>query len=187
MAGESTGASFRDFLKAFGKDWFTRMCGPASVPLALAAPFVPGRLYKTLLALLAIGCGLLSSYWVWRTAQLEINRLKVRPYNSAQLGLVRERIVKLGADERDVLRYLVQFGEREQSRIFADSGIPDAQFGTIFTTVSRTNLLNRDEQQKGGRAGIDLYWRINPQFAPVLEDELFPRHEETPQRCFLQA
>ena len=40
------------------------------------------------------------------------------------LEQVKARIASLSADGRDVFRYMVQFGEREQQVIFADAGFP---------------------------------------------------------------
>jgi len=50
------------------------MSGPASVPFAIAAVFVPGTALKILLALLALLCGLLASYGVWRTERIARNK-----------------------------------------------------------------------------------------------------------------
>ena len=57
--------SFVAFLQAFGGSWLTLMSGPATVPFAVAAFFVPG-LYKLLFAALAVTCAVSSSYQVWR-------------------------------------------------------------------------------------------------------------------------
>jgi hypothetical protein len=59
---------FRAFLRAFGESWLTQMSGPLTVPFAIAALFVPG-FYKLLFAVLAVVCGVFSSYRVWRTAR----------------------------------------------------------------------------------------------------------------------
>lgn len=57
---------FMAFLRAFGGSWLTSMSGPLTVPLAVAALFVPG-VYKLLFAALAVICGVFSSYRVWRS------------------------------------------------------------------------------------------------------------------------
>jgi len=44
------------------------------------------------------------------------------------LEQVKARIASLSADGRDVFRYMVQFGEREQQVIFADAGMNDNEF-----------------------------------------------------------
>jgi hypothetical protein len=58
--------NFSNFVRAFGSRWFTAMSGPLSVPLAVAAVFVPNDIAKLLLALTAIACAIFASYWVWR-------------------------------------------------------------------------------------------------------------------------
>jgi hypothetical protein len=64
---------FIAFLHAFGENWLTRMSGPLTVPFAIAALVAPG-LYKVLFATLAIVCGVLSSYEVWRNERKRSRR-----------------------------------------------------------------------------------------------------------------
>ncbi len=59
---------FRAFLRAFGESWLTLMSGPLTVPFAIAVLFVPG-FYKLLFGVLAVVCGVFSSYRVWRAAR----------------------------------------------------------------------------------------------------------------------
>jgi len=184
MEGKETNLSFWKFLRAFGQDWLTLMSGPLAVPFAIAATFFSGWA-RSLLLMLAASCIVFASFRVWRNNQREIAKLKIRPYDDTQKELVNGMLAPLGADERDVLRYFLQFGEREQQRIFTDAGINDTEFGPIFTRVANTGLLNREERQKAGRAGLDLFWWVNPQFVEVLKGKLFPRNEKLAQRCFL--
>lgn len=134
--------------------------------------------------MLAAACLIFASFRVWLNQQREIARLKVRPYDETQLALVQGMLASLGQDEKDLLRYLVQFGEREQQRIYADAGINETEFGSILTRVDKAQLLNREERPRQGRSGTDLFWRVNEQFTEVLRNELFPRRESTTQRCF---
>jgi hypothetical protein len=159
------------------------MSGPLSVPLAFIAVFVSGWTRVGLLFLSA-ACLIFASFRIWRNQQKEITKLKVRPYEESQRQLVLGMLAPLGSDERDVLRYFVQFGKREQQRIYAEAGIDETEFGRILTRVNETRLLDREERQKPGRAGTDLFWWVNEQFTAVLKDELFPRREATTQRCF---
>src|SRR6266849_3510459 len=145
------------------------MSGPLAVPFAIAATFFSGWT-RALLLLLAAACIIFASFRVWQKQHEEIARLRVRPYDEAQEAVVRARIAPLGPDERDVLRYLVQFGDQEQQRIRADAGINENEFGPIFTRVAGTQLLSRQERQKAGVAGLDLFWWVNPQFVEVLRD-----------------
>ncbi len=68
IAADPPDLRFRAFLRAFGESWLTQMSGPLTVPFAIAALFVPG-FYKLLFAVLAVVCGVFSSYRVWRTAR----------------------------------------------------------------------------------------------------------------------
>ena len=184
MPSKQSKKPFRDYLRAFGQDWLTLMSGPLAVPFAIAATFYSGWA-RTLLLMLGASCIIFASFRVWRNQQYEIAKLKIRPYDDTQRELVSGMLTPLGADERDVLRYFLQFGEREQQRIFADAEINDIEFGPIFTRAAKTGLLNREERPKAGRAGLDLFWWVNPQFVEVLKDELFPRNEGSAQRCFV--
>jgi hypothetical protein len=68
----------REFLKAWWSDWLTRMSGPATVPLAVAALTVSSTLYRTLWATLAVLCAGFTSYRVWLKERiaLETERAK---------------------------------------------------------------------------------------------------------------
>jgi hypothetical protein len=72
----SEGASFWDFLHAFLSRWFIVMSGPATVPFAVVALYVNSVWLKALFGLLAVGCAVFSSYWVWRRAQLRVLELE---------------------------------------------------------------------------------------------------------------
>jgi hypothetical protein len=66
IAGGIQEPTLRNFFRAFGARWFISMSGPTTVPFAVAAVFVPSTWQKVILVALAVLCGLLSSYWVWR-------------------------------------------------------------------------------------------------------------------------
>ncbi|SRR5258708_27569707 len=78
MAEEAT---FRNYLRAFFRHWFTAMSGPLSVPLVIAAYFVSNALLRLGLAATAIVCFGFSSYWIWRTERQRVVHLseKLRP------------------------------------------------------------------------------------------------------------
>src|SRR5260370_26224510 len=183
MASDKPRHSFWDFPRAFGHHWLTLMSGSLSVPLLIATTFVSGW-NKFGLLLLGAACLIFASFRVWKNQQQEIASLRIRPYDDVQLEIVRGMLAPLGPDERDVLRYFVQFGEREQQRVYAEAGIDGTEFGGILTRANETRLLDREERQKSGRAGTDLFWWANEQFTAVLKDELFPRREPATQRCF---
>lgn len=184
MTDSKSQVSFWNFLRAFGSDWLTLMSGPLAVPFAIAATFVSGW-SRALLLLLAATCIVYASFRVWKKQQEEIIRLKVRPYDEEQQGVVKAMLAPLGSDERDVLRHFLHFGERESQKLYADARINANEFGAILTRVDKTGILEREERPKVGRASTDLFWRLNSQFVEVLKDELFPRQENSPKRLFL--
>lgn len=53
------------FLKAFWADWGERMSGPASVPLMIAALFIPNRCVAIGTGVLGVACGIFAAYRVW--------------------------------------------------------------------------------------------------------------------------
>lgn len=175
--------SFVDYIRAFGHDWLTAMSGPVSVPFLIAATYFSGWSRALLLAL-GVTCIIFASFRVWKTQQAEIVRLSVRPYDDALRARVLGALHQLGADGRDVFRYLLQFGEREQQTLYADAGIDHNEFGQILTRINETGLLSRDERQRPGRAGLDSFWSVNRQFVDALRDQVFPRQELTAQRSF---
>jgi hypothetical protein len=59
------------FLRAFGARWFMTMSGPLSVPLAVAAYFVPNEFARIGLFVTAALCAFFSCYWAWRIERQE--------------------------------------------------------------------------------------------------------------------
>jgi hypothetical protein len=155
------------------------------VPFTAAAIYFSGYA-RLLFALFAIFCVIFSPFRLWQAAQIQIRNLKKRPYDDAQREFVVRKLTSIGTDERDTLRYIVQYGEREQEQIMNDARLLSAEFGPIFTNVSRTQLLKREQRQCPGRTSVDLYWWVNPEFLLILKDELFPRekYDRNAPRCF---
>src|SRR5260370_28768066 len=165
MASDNPLHSFWDFLRAFGHHWLTLMSGSLSVLLLIATTFVSGW-NKFGLLLLAAACLIFASFRVWRNQQEEITRLRIRPYDAVQLGIVREMLAPLEPDERDVLRYFVQFGEREQQRVYAEAGINATEFGGILSRADESLLLDIEELQKPRPPGTTLFWLPHEQSTP---------------------
>jgi hypothetical protein len=120
-----------------------------------------------------------------RNAELtsQVDLLQVRPYGHAHEELAQRKIDSLGPSERDLLRYLLHFGETEQERLSAASAMGTA-FAETLDKVARTQLINKIERSKLGRAGIDSFWQVRPEFVEVLRDLLFPRQEQVHQTFF---
>jgi hypothetical protein len=64
------------FFKAFSEDWLAKMSGPPTVPLTIAAFFVPNRLLKILLGTLAVLCAVVASYRVWAKEHMKLEIAK---------------------------------------------------------------------------------------------------------------
>src|ERR1700732_647930 len=90
------GATFPEYLRAFTARWFVFMSGPARFPAAIAAALVEGTVTKVCLALTAIACFGLSSFWIWKTerekrniAEARVNELEANDFAQTQWGNVR--------------------------------------------------------------------------------------------------
>lgn len=63
--------SIKEFIKAFGDQWLTKMSGPLTVPFTLLAFFVPQTWLKLLFAALAILCAAVSAYIIWAKERIK--------------------------------------------------------------------------------------------------------------------
>jgi hypothetical protein len=90
----STTSGIVDFTRAMWGDWLTRMSGPLSVPLAVAAYFVPNDIAKILLGLTAFMCLWVTAYLLW---QREHDKVVERDERKRQLldeiSALREKMV----------------------------------------------------------------------------------------------
>lgn len=175
------------YLKAFTNGWFQRITGPVmTVIFLVAGTFLSGRT-RELFFLAAAICLFSASFKVWRDQEKKIRSLLTRPYDQEKQKLARRILAQLTPDQRDLLRYHLQFGELKYDQIMAESGLPHAAFGPIFTGTASSQLLARAETPRIGRAGVNVTYSIPPEFREVLRDELFPRREASPRRLFLKA
>lgn len=68
----------REFVRAFGTNWFAVMSGGPSVPFAIWALFVQNETARVGLWLTAAGCIVLSAFFVWRAERKEVVDLRMR-------------------------------------------------------------------------------------------------------------
>ncbi len=125
-----------------------------------------------------------SSFLLWKDDQQRIEELQRRPYDDEHVQIVKQKIDELGQDERDLLRYLVHYGETEGQHLCLASGVNSNIFDPILNRAIGSQLLEKREQQKAGRTGIDTYWLVRPHFQLALKDVLFPRNETSSPRYF---
>jgi hypothetical protein len=86
---------FWAFLRAFGERWFLLMCGPLTVPFAIAALFVKSENYKVLFGILALLCLGFSSYWIWRAERKK--RIKTKRLLGDKVAALNRQIAGLSA------------------------------------------------------------------------------------------
>jgi predicted nucleic acid-binding protein len=93
----STTSGITDFTRAMWGDWLTRMSGPFSVPLAVAAFFVTNDIAKILLGLTAFICFWVTAFLLWKHDKV-IERDQKRRQLLDQISALRERIVRYRID-----------------------------------------------------------------------------------------
>src|SRR4051812_1584711 len=76
MPETSSPPSVRSFVRAFGGHWFEYMSGGPSVPLMIAALFMPNHALAIGSGLLGIVCGVLASYFVWGAERKKVVALE---------------------------------------------------------------------------------------------------------------
>src|SRR5205814_9292510 len=86
--------TFGAFLKAILSSWFTGMSGPLSVPLAVAAVFVPNETIRILLALTAIVCFWAAAYTVWRHERRARNEAETAARPSETLRFAVQKLLR---------------------------------------------------------------------------------------------
>jgi hypothetical protein len=89
MPTRRPGRSVRDFVHAFGADWFTRMSGPWSVPFAAGAVYFPQTWVKVIFGALAAVCLVAGAYFVWRRERIRV--LELSELARSKLELVVDR------------------------------------------------------------------------------------------------
>ena len=67
-----------DFARSFFGNWFAYMSGGPSVPVAIAALYVESNVAKILLWVTAVGCIVISAYFVWRAERITVIELKAK-------------------------------------------------------------------------------------------------------------
>jgi len=105
----------------------------------------------------------------------ENTKLKVKPYDEAQRQSAEDKLRRLNVIERDLLRFLLQWG-RVDHTVLGERCTVRAEFCSQATTnLTREGLIHRSEERNVVRAMT--YWQVNPKFEAVLRELLFPRNE----------
>lgn len=103
----------------------------------------------------------------------EVERLSQHPYDEAHRKLVEGKFRKLNEIGVEILRFLLHHGRFESTALMNEFvGAPT--FDAQLTLLSREHLLSRVEEPIPGRASINLFWHVNPEFVEALKDLLYP-------------
>jgi len=100
------------FLKAFWSDWGERMSGPASIPLMIAALFIPNRYIAIGTGILGIACGAFAAYRVWsneRGRVIELEKISRADLQRMLNGMFIENTFMLRGEINLCKRYKGKF------------------------------------------------------------------------------
>jgi hypothetical protein len=194
---------FRTYLRSFLTDWFTRMCGPLSVPFAAIAIWATARSAKILWTVLAAASFMLAAYRVWRqerktaydrvqavTAESEqrwaeqdavtvalrqeIAELQRKPYEEELGRFGALLLTRMTEPGKLALRYLLRNEPIEVGRHFMNEVPPDVQAEQLAIAF-QMRIVQHHQVWLGNGHLLRTDWGINPQYRPVLEDLLYPR------------
>ncbi len=109
--------------------------------------------------------------------QAKLRALQVRPYNAEQEKLVDDKLSRCSTTQRDLLRFLLQRGRTEAEKLADECRQGQSAYSDAVLRLSGEGLVSRVEEPRHGRSGTTLLFEVNPAFAEVLRDKLFPRNE----------
>ena len=144
--------SIRVFLTALFASWFVRMSGPLSVPLAVAAMFVPSEAAKVILGITAFACVWAASYAIWSRERIERNKSEseARDSENRLRELISAPEVTLAADKAPL--------------IFEREAVPEAAGRPhgILIAFRDLKIINRSSQNLS--IGFNLRIWLRPGF-----------------------
>lgn len=103
----------------------------------------------------------------------QIARLSARPYDEQRRTVAQQTLDGCSTRQRDLLRYLLLHGNPTGQNIHRASTMNDNDTVAIIQQFERCDLVRRDEDQL---QGIVRFF-VNPDWAEVYRDLLFPRDE----------
>lgn len=106
-----------------------------------------------------------------------VTALQVRPYSAEQEKLVDDKLLRCSITERDLLRFLLQRGRTESEKLAEECRQGQTACSNGVLRLAGEGLVSRVEEPRCGRSGTRLLFEVNPAFAEVLRDKLFPRNE----------
>jgi hypothetical protein len=102
----------------------------------------------------------------------EIEKLKVKPYDRAQLELVEGKLRGLEPLALNVLKFLVQNGQTGRDSMDRALSFGNLMDGAVASLSSRLLIIPEDKPNIG-RSNVTTFWRVNEQFEPVLRVVMF--------------
>jgi uncharacterized membrane protein len=107
----------------------------------------------------------------------EIERLKIKPYDEAHRKLTADKLQKIAASEKELLRFLLHHGRVEAADLQRACGLSSAAFNQAIQALRREQLVS-DVQEKPNpdRASVTYFWQVNPEFRDALQDLLYPQN-----------
>lgn len=181
----SESLTFGVFLRRFWPNVGALMSGALSVPLTIAAIYFPNAPLKALFACLAGFSVVLACYRVWRDSvsalqrtiaarDAEIEKLAHRPYDEEHRRLAEQKLNSLPDFSQDLIYFLLHHGEIENGELQKRCQNPSI-YNEALARARNEKLILDLPRQKVGRAGVDYFWKVNPEFQIILQDLLGKR------------
>jgi hypothetical protein len=106
--------------------------------------------------------------------QHQIEKLKVKPYDKAQLELVEGKLRGLDDTARKVLLFLLQHGPTQSHSMDHELSYASPAIDGAIANLSHRSLIIREVTPNLGGFNTSMtLWRVNEKFDQVLRDVLF--------------
>ncbi len=114
----------------------------------------------------------------------ELEQARKKPYDEAQRNLIAEKISKMTARERDLLRLLLSRGPTD-SRVIQGLWVGE-KYDTdhLLNALKSAGLTTVKVEQTLNAARTNAIWEVNPTCAAILKDLLYPRREDDAKPYF---
>lgn len=114
----------------------------------------------------------------------ELEQARKRPYDEAQRNLIAEKIAKVTARERDLLRLLLSRGPTD-SHVIQRLWIGEKHdTDQLLNVLKSAGLTTVKVEQTLNAARTNAIWEVNATSAVVLKDLLYPRREDDAKPYF---
>ena len=118
------------------------------------------------------------------TFRSEIETARKKPYDDNQRNLVAEKIGKMTARERDLLRLLLQRGPTDTFEVRGLWVGEKMDADQLLNVLKSAGLVTHRVEPTLNAARTLAIWEVNPTSAIILKDLLYPRAEPDPKPYF---